>query len=242
MMPILKQRLAAIIGGLAGREEGASYTISFLIALPLYTLLIAAIIEATLLLVVRNHVTYAAYAAARQASIVLATDDLSAESQLGWIHLAAINAMWPVASGREAHASESGGTFKFNHQIAPEWLRAYRKYGGGSADEQWLARKVDYAMRATRIRVERFSSGLDAEVAVTVEYEMPFHASAAGRWFGEPARFADGAFFTRRITATARFPLETPRNSDQSLGINYFRRPGFTSNPSQLVVHDEVEP
>ena len=54
---------------LANDEDGAAYTLSYVMVIPVYALLICLIIESVLMLTAKLGTVYAAYAAARTASV-----------------------------------------------------------------------------------------------------------------------------------------------------------------------------
>jgi Flp pilus assembly protein TadG len=92
---------------LAADEDGASYHLGFALILPFYVLLIVCTIELALMLNAKIAVTHAAYAAARAASVWLSAKDIPEEGRLGMVHLAAVNALAPIASGRHAIPSQT---------------------------------------------------------------------------------------------------------------------------------------
>ena len=54
---------------LASDEDGAAYTLSYVMVIPLYALLICLIIESVLMMTAKLGTVYSAYAAARTASV-----------------------------------------------------------------------------------------------------------------------------------------------------------------------------
>lgn len=217
-------------------ERGASYSLGVVLVVPFYVLLIATVVESTLMLVVKTGTTYAAFAAARAAIVWLpddripssdAPDYIPPASRQGMVHLAAVNAMWPYASGSEQHAAGGAGAFAYDPEAAQACIEAYRRYSGGKAPEAYLDRKWRYAAKATQIKIEHSSEEFNADLSVTVEFEMPLNIPGVGRFLGGRASWGGAKYFTRKISSNATLEKEGPKSDNQSLGIAYYRDFGF---------------
>ena len=223
---ILSLALRRVLSGLSWRdwrrlaaaEDGAAYSLAYVLTFPLFMLLVCVVIECTLALVVKAGTVYAAYAAARSAIVWESARPQIAEQQL---RLAAVNAMTPFASSdpRYAPAGAAGGSSQ-----AAEYIRAYRKYADGPGSDAYLTAKYAYAEAATRVTVSPSlgAAGAEDELEVTLSYDMPFHIPGIGKaaaalgfgsaWFGKNV-------YT--ITSKAALQNEGPLGPDKSLGINY---------------------
>lgn len=215
------------IGNLHKDDRGASYHLGFTILLPFFVLFIVFVVELALLLNSKMNVTYAAYAAARSATVWLAADDLPIEERLGMIHVAAVNALAPIASGR--HAISGSGDLKYPSSAPSAWVQSYRKYARGGQDPEYLKSKWKYAARATRIRLDRDTTGSDSDIRVTVEYEYPFHTAGAGRLLGRVSPRLGANLRSRTVRSTVVMRLEGPRSESATLGIPFHATHGFRS-------------
>ena len=88
---------------LADGEEGASYTLSLVLVMPIYIFLVCLIVECTLMLVVKTGTMYAAYAAGGSAIVWVPAEPKDANKSQAKVKKAAVQAMTPFASGRDAH-------------------------------------------------------------------------------------------------------------------------------------------
>ena len=77
-------------------EEGAAYTLSYVMVMPLYLLLICAVIETSLMLVAKIGTEYAAFAAARTAIVRYSAESPGEAESL--TRAAAVRAFVPFAS------------------------------------------------------------------------------------------------------------------------------------------------
>lgn len=232
-------------------ERGAAYSLGLVLVVPFYTGLIATVVETTLMLVVKTGTNYAAYAAARAAAVWLPDEDspppdapdyLPLENREGMVHLAAVNAIWPYASGSREHVAGGPGAFPYNAQAARACIRAYHRYSGGRAPDDYLDRKWRYAAKATKIQIERSSAEFNAELTVTVEYEMPLNVPGVGRFLGGRASWGGARYFTRKISSNARIEKEGPKSENQSLGIAYYDAHGLNGDGGLASSDDTDKP
>jgi hypothetical protein len=220
-------------------EDGASYSLPFLMILPLYTILICIIVEIALMTGVKVGTLYSAYAAARSAAVWLPAE-IPAANRRGMIHLAAIAALWPIASGAEQHALAGEGSFPLDsraEEAAGDCIAAYRQYTGHENPPDYLRRKWFYAAKATEVEIALEPRRVDdafstIEMAVTVQYEMPLNTSCSGWLLGRSPSWPGCPFRTRKIASTVVLEEENLKSIDQSnprLGIRYDQNPGFTT-------------
>jgi hypothetical protein len=208
-------------------EDGAAYSLGMAFMLPLYLLLVALFVECTLALNVKIATQHAAIAAARAATLWVPAE-IGNERRLGMIHMAAVNALWPHASGSLAHASIPAGTLEIDDRGPAACIAAYRQHSRMARDESYLRRKWQFAAKATRITVSASSPEYNADITVKVEFERPFFISAVGAFLSMTAG-SSRDFRSHAIAATATLQKEGPKSADQSLGISYIRDYGFNS-------------
>lgn len=215
-------------------ESGAAYSLPLVLTVPIYALMLSTVVEVTLVLGCRIGVQYAAYAAARAATVWVPAEILEAE-RMGMIHLAAANAMTPFASGHSQHVTPHQGNLVANGSTADDLIEAYKSYSSGAAPEEYLRRKWRYAAVATGISLEIESDEYDSPATVAVTYEVPMNVPLVGRFLGHAAPWGAN-YNTYKLTARATLGLERPKSEEQTLGIAYGRDLGFES--SATVVGD----
>ncbi|HEV8066795.1 MAG TPA: hypothetical protein VGP76_03595 [Planctomycetaceae bacterium] len=208
---------------LAREENGASYTVSLVMVLPVFSLLISIIVESTLMLVVKIGTVYAAYSAARSAIVWSAAEPPDSTMPTK----AAVWAMTPFASSSKQHVDAYGTLAEVGMQDALVYYGIYKLYTGGSASEEYVTSKYKFANMATHVTVNSTSrpdpsgSGQGADLAATVEYEMPLHVPGIGRLLGSQGSYPLNNFFTRKISSTVILEEELPQSDNQTLGVPY---------------------
>ncbi|MEZ6120140.1 MAG: hypothetical protein R3C28_26710 [Pirellulaceae bacterium] len=237
-------------------ETGVAYTVSLILLLPLFILMVVIFNELTLLFEAKQSVSYASFAAARTAAVVMNADFIdevdgspSDEAQeaineplrLGRVHHAAVNALAPFASGSQKHLPQKAmNRFEYPSEAPHAWSEGFNSLAPRPWDTKYLARKWTYAARCSRIRVDAFDpktgdvlgqrqrkNSPNVYLRVTVEYEYPFHTPGAGRIFGVKT---ESGKYTRSIQATTEIPLECIKSADGSLPFkNYYQVPKYRS-------------
>lgn len=206
---------------LARDEDGAAYTLAYVMVIPLYVTFMCLAVETTLVILAKFGTNYAAFAAARAAA-VHDTNQSSALAQ-EWAQRAAVQAFVPFANGTRA-ASQSAGGAESVGPSGEEYLAAYTAYATKPANPDYLRRK--YADAAAHISctvaLAPYEPPVDEEpwlhtCAATVDYRYTFHIPLVGRLLGQTD--ASGTFY--HLVSTATLDGEAPKNDDQSLGINY---------------------
>jgi hypothetical protein len=195
-------------------EEGAAYSLSYVMVFPIYMLLVCLVVETSLVLMVKTGTVYAAYSAARSQVVwSSAHPDRMQERR----RAAAVQAIAPFAAAGRAYA-QGAGVPGVPSAAALLYARAYRDVIKGRAPSSYLVAKYLFAERATRVESVTAAEG---DVAVRVTYEMPLHVPGAGRIIGQHASWPGARFYTRRITSTAVLPAERPVGPAHTLGIDY---------------------
>lgn len=192
-------------------ERGAAYTLSVVLVLPIFILLIAVITETTLLLQTKIGTSYAAFAAARTAAVWLPFEPFDVDARER-IHQAAIAALTPFASSRDVHlepARTSGGFDTFEAEGVRAALNAM---SDTPIELDLVARKRAYATLAVDPpKIEIVPTPRGATATVTVTYHAPFH-TGVGRLFGRRPPWPNARFFTYPITSQATLDVEVPYN------------------------------
>lgn len=222
---IFRLRRRSRATSLATDQRGAAYSLNLVMIAPFYTLLIAVIVECTLMMIVKIGVTYAAYSAARSA-IVWMPAEVDRARQEKMVHLAAAQALTPFASSSPLHVAGAGRAGYVGGPEDQAYYRAYRAYANGDAPADYLSRKRQYALAATQVLTQvtparRFGDPMERDVTVTVRYHMPFHVPGVGRIFGSLPPWSGARFYTRTIESTATLQLENPVSRRRTLGIRY---------------------
>lgn len=253
---IRRSLLAAVRG-----ESGLSYTLGMMLTIPLFALLVAAAIEITLMLATKLAVQQAAIAAGRAAKVWEAADEkqVDATARARKVKLAAVNVLWPLASGAKAHAggvTRSTATVSSTEGVtgdgAPTVAVALTEADASAAIEHGyerfseMPRKRDYTVRkflqasdGTTVVVERGGTNDSPRLQVTVKYNRPFQIMPIGRIFGERST---AGVFVQPIEHTVQIVPSDPLKPDGgiatngSVGIDYFRQrmsPERMAAPSQ---------
>jgi len=198
-------------------EDGAAYSLVYVMTFPIYMMLVCLVIQSTLILVVKMGTVYAAFAAAR-AAVVWGP----AEPPMGLekARLAAVGAMAPFASSSSSHAA-GAGVSGASSPAARRYFEAYRRYSRGPATANYLISKYRFAERATEVSPGATPARPGDDLTVEMTYEMPLVIPGAGRILGHRAPWPAARFWTRRIASSATLTDETPAGPDQTLGIDY---------------------
>lgn len=208
---------------LAEEETGASYTLSLVLVMPIYIFLICLIIECTLMLVVKTGTLYAAYAAGRSAIVWVPAESNDPDHAQVEVTRAAVQALTPFASGRDAHRAGTPLAGKPTSSSADGngYYEAYRQYTDGKAPREYVVAKYQYAELATRVTIEPESDAANSNLKVSVEYEMPINVPGIGRFLGQSPSWPGARFLTRKISSSVVLEKEGPQSANQLLGIQY---------------------
>jgi Flp pilus assembly protein TadG len=194
---------------LAVDEDGAAYTLSYVMVIPVYMLLICMIMESVLFFTAKLGTVYAAYAAARTASVW--SSATTWDKTMVKAKAAATKSMTPFASGMKytLPKTKPAGLVKY--------MAAYEVYSDQPVSETYLMKKYLYAQSNTKVVIKGPPTSWDADISATVTYEFPFNIPGIGRIFGK--RNAFGYYLP--ITSTATLPNEGPQDNRKTIGIGY---------------------
>jgi len=198
-------------------EDGATYTLSYVLLLPFLMLLIGAVVESSLMLMAKTGTVYASYAGARTAIV-----RYSAESpgEAGTHTEQAVRrAFVPFASGTRPVRGLPGVTRTFTR-----YYRAYSEGVDNPGSRKYVWTKYRYAHHPRNLRVE-VNTGVDGkppswkdDVTVTVTYRYPFILPGIGRLLKQQE---DNGQYYFLITSSSSLQNEAPQNEQQELGIEY---------------------
>ncbi len=213
LLPVAPRSILTGLRHLALDENGAAYTLSYVMVIPLYALLMCTIVETALMLTAKLGTVYAAYAAARSASVWSSSTEWEEVEKKA--KLAAIQAMVPFASGTQplldSAAPDAIGD-------AAMYGLAYQFYAKKPVPTEYLAMKYGYAVRNTKVEIEGPPEKWDADITAKVTYEFPFNVPGVGRIIGKAGL---GGRYTFSISSEVTLPNEGPQNEDKTIGIGY---------------------
>lgn len=195
----------------ACKEDGAAYSLSIVMVIPVYLYLIALILETSLMLSAKIGTVYAAYSGARAAAVWSTAANSGAARR--HIEQASRQAFVPFASGTMAPRSLGNETARERR-----FLEAYEAYAQTPAARGYVAKKYRHAQQAVKVTSNAPPAAWDSDIAVTVEYDYPFNVPGIGVILGRKS--ADGRYVST-IRTTATLQNEGPQNDQQKLGIEY---------------------
>lgn len=196
-------------------EDGASYAISLLMALPLYVAMVALVVEVASLTSAGMTLDAAASAAARSAAAWLPLEG-SPERKHQQIKRAAVLALVPAANA--GLGETSSGT---DVDAERAFVSAYRRFTPHPLPhDQYLAAKYRAADQATTVTITPSAPQGGDRVTVRVEFRAPIRVPGFGRWLGDSGA---GDSATRRIVRELSFTLEPTPRKTHPLGITYDR-------------------
>ncbi|HEY7314767.1 MAG TPA: TadE/TadG family type IV pilus assembly protein [Gemmataceae bacterium] len=203
---------------LARGEDGVSYSLSYVLVLPILLLFVCIVFETTWLLLAKVGTLYAAHAGARSAVVWSSANTSASDLPTQRINQSVWMAMTPFATGDPKLLAEPKGAVEPSIQYAA----AYWLYSQASKDPDAHAplttmskRYLNAASRTTwASQIDK--SRPDGAVTVTVTYRAPLHIPGAARLFGNGRDYV--------IVSKATLPNEAPANDKRSLGIEYKSR------------------
>jgi hypothetical protein len=179
------------------------------------------IVEMALMLTSKLGTVYAAYAAARSASVwASAAEWEEAEAKA---KTAAIQAMVPFASGTQPLLN-TVTTGNLPDDVAGAaadagfYATAYKLYAKQPVSLEYLGKKYAYASLHTTVELEGPPEKWDSEIEARVEYKFPFNVPGVGRLIGKAG--PDGRFYFT-ISSTVTLPNEGPQSKNGTIGIGY---------------------
>jgi Flp pilus assembly protein TadG len=208
-------------------EQGASYTLSYVMVFPVYLLFVCLVVETSLLMLAKIGTLYAAHAGARSAAVWQWAQPTSARQTR--IDQSVRTAMAPFAgfSNRISGAPPSGSVAQ-----AAEYALALHTYAQASADQSPPPRPytrvtpsisrytTQYLVAASRINheVQRQGTGDDTTIRCTVTYRAPLLIPGAAKILSPSGR----APWDYPITSIVTLPGEPPATPDEKPGIDYY--------------------
>jgi hypothetical protein len=201
----------------ARSEDGAAYTLSYVMVVPVYALLICLIIESCLMMTAKLGTVYAAYAAARSASVWSAHTTWDKAKKRA--EKAAFTAMTPFASGTQQSQT---GLPPIPSLDSGAYIGAYHLFAKKAVSDRYLLAKYDYATRHVRVRIDGPPATWNADITAKVTYDFPFNVPGIGMLLG---RREQGRYYFS-LTSQATVPNEGPQNegntnTTNSIGIGY---------------------
>jgi Flp pilus assembly protein TadG len=228
---LLKRISLGWIHGLFRDEDGAAYSLAYVMTVPIYIILICLVVETTSLLIVKIGTMYAAYAAARSRIVWDQIVPASADERM---QLAGKQAMVPFASSNPLNrisSSAPGGN-------DTAYMAAYQKYANGVPPKQpssaFWSNRYQYAWAATNVQLLRVDNQTDPTTGavtpmyvVQVDHDAPLTVPLIGKILGDRKV---GAYWVRRITSKIELSAELMQRigdpqadnpASRPLGINY---------------------
>ena len=195
-------------------EDGAAYTLSYVMVIPVYAILICMIIETVLMLSAKLGTVYAEYSAARTASVW--SSATTWDKTLAKSRQAAVQSMVPFASGMQPASASIPGSGDVAKSAA--YVAAYKTFVKKSISDKQLLAKYGYATRRMTVTIDGPPAHWNDEIKAKVTYEFPFNVPGIGQIFGR--RGADGRRYFS-ITSEVSIPNEGPQDDRKTIGIGY---------------------
>lgn len=196
-------------------EDGAAYTLSYVMVVPVYALLICLIIETCLMLTAKLGTVYSAYAAARTASVW--SSATTWEKTMDKAKRSAFKTMTPFASGTQPAIV----TAPTDPQVAGDaviYWGASKAFANQPVAFKYLLSKYYYASRHVTVSIEGPPAEWNSNITAKVSYEFPFNVPGIGRILGHRGL---GGVYYYTLTSEATIPNEAPQNGTNSIGIGY---------------------
>jgi Flp pilus assembly protein TadG len=195
---------------LAIDEDGAAYTLSYVMVIPVFALLMCMIIESVMMFTTKVGTVYTAFAAARTASVW--SSATTWDKTLAKATSAAVKTMTPFASGTQ------GGREAAMSNEAIAFQNAFRAYAQTPISDKYLLSKFGYAKQHLKVDIAGPPPTSLDDITAKVTYEYPFAIPGIGRLFGH--RGTDGRFYLT-ISSVATVPNEGPQDDRKTIGIGY---------------------
>lgn len=191
-------------------EDGAAYTLSYVMVIPMYAILMCLMIETVLMLTAKLGTVYSAFAAARTASVWSSATTWDKTMQKA--KSAAMKTMVPFASGTQGGLAQAAST------DAVAYAAAYHAYVKRPISDKYLLSKYGYAKKHVKVEIAGPPTSWNADITAKVSYDFPFNVPGIGRLLGR--RGFDGRYYFT-ITSEATVPNEAPQDDRKTIGIGY---------------------
>jgi len=216
VVALKRMQVRSRVRALHGCEAGAAYSLSYMLTLPFFALIICLMIDLTSILIAKIGTVYAAYSAARSA-VVWYPSGVSTSAAEKKMNDAAVNAMTPFASSKHAVWSS------FNPADAASYVGAYEAFAEPAAPAEYIAKKYLYARWGLDVTTDA-SLDYRKDVTVTVDYKAPYHLRGIGMILGKSEPIF-GFFYSNIhtvVTLESQAPrVDRPNPADRPLGIKY---------------------
>tara|TARA_R110002049_G_scaffold4601_4_gene31966 strand:- start:244060 stop:244704 length:645 start_codon:yes stop_codon:yes gene_type:complete len=193
---------------LAQDEDGAGYTLSYVMAIPVLVMLVAMLVESAIMLTAKLGTVHAAYVAARVASVQATAGDWNAARDK--IEKAGRQAMIPFASGSQQGSSSSPTNDS-------DYRKAYRQWADDPVADSYIQSKQRDVRDAVDVNIDGPPATWQSDLTVEVTYEYPFRIPGIGLLIGDAS--GDGYVFP--LTSRVTLVNDGPQNDSQTLGIGY---------------------
>jgi hypothetical protein len=214
------------------RQRGVSYSLSFVLVVPLYLTIMLFAVEAGLLLITRIGVQYAAHQAARAAVVWQSAEPADLRQER--MNQAAWQSMAPFIGGRQQELDDAGPVPAEAYDHAPDWAAGVRKYMEPAVaaepglqrpytrphtppDASFCLRKYLCSAARTTVEVTSAGSAPHGPITVTVRVRAPLYIPVVSRVL-DPDRSAP---FEYPLEVTVTLPNDAPVSKDGTLGIKY---------------------
>jgi hypothetical protein len=205
---------ATELGRFLKGEDGAAYTLSYVMVIPMYALLLCVIIESVLMISAKLGTVYAAFTAARTASVW--SSATTWEKAMAKAKHSAVKSITPFASGMRSLPASLPPTGDLKN--AGKYVVAYEAFAKNSVAAKYILAKYGYATRHTQVTIDGPPTTWNGDIKAKVTYEFPFVIPGVARIFGR--RGADGRYYFP-ITSEATIPNEGPQDDRKTIGIGY---------------------
>jgi Flp pilus assembly protein TadG len=226
-----------ILCRLLRRTRGASYSLPFVLVVPLYLTVMLTAVEAGFLLLARIGTQYAAHAAARSAVVWRSASP--AELREDRVRQSAAQALAPFVGGRQRELDSAGPVPPWGHDFATDFADAVRRFEAPAAaadpctprpyqrsrtppEADFLRRKFLCAAARTSVEVVA-TDPADPRTAltVTVRFRAPLYVPVVSRFLdpdGSPP-------FEYPMSATVTLPADGAMTATGTVGIDYHSFP-----------------
>jgi hypothetical protein len=217
---------------LVRRQRGVSYSLSFVLVVPLYLTIMVFTLEVGILMITRIGLQYAAHMAARSAVVWQSAEPESLRDDR--IKLAAVQAIAPYVGGRQREVDDAGSISGDAYQHASDFASAVRRYQQKAVSAEpglrrpytrsrtppkadFLERKFLSAWGRTDVEVKASAQDPRGPLEVTVKLRAPLYMPIVSR-FLDPDLSAP---FEYPMQTTVTLPNDAPVSKDNKLGIKY---------------------
>lgn len=202
--------------GLITKQQGVSYTLGFVLTIPVYLLFVLMILETTVLLMTRIATVYAACAGARSNVVWHNFNQELAEQRC---QQAVVSALTPFVVATDSEGSQSGTARPEVAQESREYVSALQSFAGDNVDSHKVQLRYRRVDARTELAIERSTDEVTQAplVTVTVRYQAPLFVPGVARLLDHDGRYP----YERVVTSKFTMPLEQIRSDDGTLGIAY---------------------